>query len=383
MSQLNWKKVIGWGVSALVVIGVVGFNAYQTNKGDKNKLVMAMNIPLTGSGSAFMKGVSNAFKMGVRDELKRLNLPEDSIVFDIQDNKTVPQDAISIFNMQEMRGFDVYFVGLTNEIEAIASALNKTNKPNFYDVFGMATMKRGNNQTLRILCNMQMEKANLREFIEHKKAKNMVFFALDNTTYNEEWNYLVKPLCDEMGIECSAEFYNPRETEFRIIVYKLKQKNPDVIFAAGFGGAFYQSLMELYAQEMVHDNVIAPLNFLTFINEKNIDNRVKSAYYFMSNDYTIPGKVKQAGDFMARYEKEYGVKPIYNDAYAYDTGVLVARAFAKHGKHIRAENIIAETPYEGASGKVVMDPNTKDLVSKYSFARVNEKGVIEEVELKD
>ena len=29
---MNWKKVIGWAVAALVVIGVVGFNAWQNNK---------------------------------------------------------------------------------------------------------------------------------------------------------------------------------------------------------------------------------------------------------------------------------------------------------------------------------------------------------------
>ena len=29
MSKINWRKVIGWGVAALVVIGVVGTNMYN------------------------------------------------------------------------------------------------------------------------------------------------------------------------------------------------------------------------------------------------------------------------------------------------------------------------------------------------------------------
>ena len=35
MSKLNWKKVIGWGVATLVVVGVVGFNAWQNEKGSE------------------------------------------------------------------------------------------------------------------------------------------------------------------------------------------------------------------------------------------------------------------------------------------------------------------------------------------------------------
>ena len=31
-AKLNWKKVIGWGVVALVVIGVVGTNMYNQQK---------------------------------------------------------------------------------------------------------------------------------------------------------------------------------------------------------------------------------------------------------------------------------------------------------------------------------------------------------------
>lgn len=381
MKKTNWKKVIGWGVAALVIIGVVWHNAQTTNKNDEDKLVVAMNVPLTGGGASYKKGVPNAFKMGVRDELKRLNLPEDSVVFDIQDNTTTPQTALSVYHLQEMRGFDVYFIGMTNEIVAVSPLLNKTNKPNFYDMTGPETMKRGNNQTMRILCNMNMEINLLKDFLKKKKAKTLLFFAENNVAYHEQFNHLIQPMCQEMGITCSTDFYESKERDFHTIVYKLKQKKPDVIFAVGFSGSFFQSLMELYAQEMVNNNVLAPITFLPFINEKNIDNRVKSAFYFTADAFSIPGKSEKSEQFKKNYEKEFGVKPIYNDAYAYDTGVLVARAFAKHGKHITAEDIIAETPYEGASGKVVMDPRTRDLVSEFLLARVNDKGVIEEVKL--
>ena len=63
--------------------------------------------------------------------------------------------------------------------------------------------------------------------------------------------------------------------------------------------------------------------------------------------------------------------------------MLIARAFAKHGKRLTAEDIIAETPYDGASGKIVMDSKTKDLISEFLLVRANENGIIEEVKLEE
>ena len=379
MQKISWKKLIGWVVAILVLVGVIYHNARNPQEADKDRLVIAMNMPLSGVGGAYKGGVPKALKMGVADELKRLNLPLDSVVFDVQDNKTIPQEAISVYRMQEMRGFDVYYIGMTNEIVAVAPMLNQTHKLNFYDMTGAETMKRGNEQTMRILCNMNMEKSLLQQFIEKKKAKSLLYFAENHVVHHEQFNHLIQPMCKKMGINCFAEFYEPKERDFHTTVYKLKQKNPDVIFAISFTNP--QALMELYAQEMVHDNTITSVAFLPFINNPHIDNRVKSAFYFTADAFSIPGKSQKAEEFKEAFEQIYGTKPIFNDAYAYDTGVLIARAYAKHGKNITAQDIVAETPYDGASGKVVLDPVTRDLVSEFLLARVNDKGLIEEVKL--
>ena len=380
MQTQKWKKIIGWTVAALAIIMVIWHNAPKPNKDDENKLVVAMSIGLTGGGAAYKKGIPNAIKMGARDELNRLGLSQESIVFDIQDNQTSPQTALTIYRLHEMRGFDVYFIGMTNEVVAVAPFLNKQNKPNFYDMTGAETMKKGNDQTLRVLCNMGMELNLIKKFLKKKKAKSLIFFVENNVVYHEQFNHQIRPLCQEMGVECSLEVFEPKERDFHTIVYKLKQKNPDVIFVGTFTNPF--ALRELYVQGLVHDNVLANAAFIGFLNNENIDNRVKAAFYFMADAFSIPGKSEKSEQFKKAYEKEFGTKPIYNDAYAYDTGVLLARAFAKHGKHLKAEDIVAETPYEGASGMVILDPKTRDLISDYLFARVNDQGVVEEVKLK-
>ena len=44
MSKINWKKVIGWGVAALVVIGVVGTNMHNQQTDNKNKILLLKHL---------------------------------------------------------------------------------------------------------------------------------------------------------------------------------------------------------------------------------------------------------------------------------------------------------------------------------------------------
>ena len=74
MSQVNWKKVIGWGVAALVVIGVVGNNIYQhrEQKGDKPVIKIGAILPLTGVFAQGGQTYKNLY------ELKVSELPKDT-----------------------------------------------------------------------------------------------------------------------------------------------------------------------------------------------------------------------------------------------------------------------------------------------------------------
>ncbi|MBE6446547.1 MAG: amino acid ABC transporter substrate-binding protein [Alphaproteobacteria bacterium] len=58
MSKLNWKKVIGWAVAALVVIGVVGTNMYnQQQNSDNSKRIVYAVLPLSGQFASYGKDV--------------------------------------------------------------------------------------------------------------------------------------------------------------------------------------------------------------------------------------------------------------------------------------------------------------------------------------
>ena len=77
--------------------------------------------------------------------------------------------------------------------------------------------------------------------------------------------------------------------------------------------------------------------------------------------------------FVQNYRENYGDEPTYMAAYGYDTGRLIVKAWAKSGK-VTPETIIAQTPYDGVTGHLVMDPETRDLISTQVLGTLDENG---------
>ena len=93
MAKINWKKVIGWGVAALVVIGVVFYNSQNQKESQNDKTVLVI-LPMTGNaavwGEHFSKGV---------DYFKAQN-PNANINVKILDSQSNPMQTISALQQQ-------------------------------------------------------------------------------------------------------------------------------------------------------------------------------------------------------------------------------------------------------------------------------------------
>ena len=82
MKKINWKSIVGWGIAALVAIGIIGINIHSTQKAHEGKFVVAVNVPLSGPFAQAFKSGFFAFKSGIEDELKAQGIPLDSVYID-------------------------------------------------------------------------------------------------------------------------------------------------------------------------------------------------------------------------------------------------------------------------------------------------------------
>ena len=105
MSKLNWKKVIGWGMAALVVICVVGTNMYQHREQKSGKPVVKIGaiLPLTGAMGFVGQTYKDLYEMRLSE------IPENSkfkyqLIFeddqlDAQKSLTAGQKLLSLDNV--------------------------------------------------------------------------------------------------------------------------------------------------------------------------------------------------------------------------------------------------------------------------------------------
>lgn len=368
------------GLLVIVCLFAVGYNAYHDQKNREEKFVVAVNIPLSGSFSRAFKGGFVAFKSGIEDELKAQGISLDKVYIDEGDNKLNSTEAITIFNKQEVSGFDAYYVAEAGTFNAVLPKLKQSGKPVFFISASERLFKEGAPNTIRLFPHLSMESPVYNRFIQHRKAKDVMFIGSNVIVADEEYNNFIKPYCEQNELNCYAEMFSPAEKDFRTIALKVKDKSPDVVFIYASPDALYQLASEFKSYHIDLNKVLMTPVFLEVALNDEFSVEVKKDILFVNFDFYSTKAMSESGfleqDWVKSYMKEFGSLPMI---YYYESGRLLARGFVKYGKNVTAENIMELTPYQSVIGEVVMDKRKKELISTYSLSKVNDKGEIEEV----
>lgn len=384
MKKINWKSIIGWVIGLIVLISIIGVNVHNNQKAHGEKFVVAVNIPLSGPFAQAFKGGFFAFKAGIEDELKAQGIPLDSIYIDEGDNKLNTTEAITIFNRQEIFGFNAYYVSEAGTFNAILPKLKKAGKPVFFISASEKLLKNGTPNTIRLFPHLSMESPVYNQFIQQKKAKDVMFVGSDVMVADEEYNDFIKPYCQKNELNCYSEFFNPAEKNLRTIVLKVKDKNPDVILTYGSPETLYQLAKEFKSYDIDLNKVLMTPVFLEVALNDEFSTDIKKDVLFVNFDFYNTKAMAENGflkqNWVKNFVKEFGKLPMI---YYYETGRLLARGFAKYGKDLTAENIMDLIPYQSVVGEIAMDKKNKELISRYGLSKVNDNGEIEEVKWED
>ncbi len=364
MKKLNWKSIIGWGVAIVFVGCILYFNQPEQKK--EGELIVAANLPLTGPVAVIGEPYAKGIEMGVKDELKAQNLPENSVRLLMGDNQGQAMVAATLFRQQELNDYDVYIAGATDPVYAIMNEV-KPDKPLFTlaldeDITG----KRPNN--IRILINSALSRNKVYEFIKTKNPKKVAIVA-GCTSCQKFANTVVIPYLKEHNIDYYVESFEFGYKEFRTTALKIKQYNPDIILAKAYPAELLRTITTLKEYGLINnDNTWTSIDFIDFF-DMGEDMKKMNNVIFDATEYNLSSNVA----FEKEYQERYNKKPNFWAAYGYDTGRLIVKAWVKSGK-VTPETIIAQTPYDGVTGHLVMDPKTRDLISTQILGTLDENG---------
>ena len=362
MKKTNWKSIIGWGIAAVFVGCILYFNQPEQKK--DRELIVAINLPLTGPVAVIGEPYAKGIEMGIKDELKALSLPENSVRFLMGDNQGQAMIAATLFRQQELNDYDVYIAGATDPVYAIMNEV-KPDKP----LFTLAldediTRKRPNN--IRILINSALSRNKVYEFIKAKNPKKVAIIA-GCPSCQKFANTVIIPYLKENNIDYFVESFEFGYKEFRTTALKVKQYNPDIILAKAYPAELLRTITTLKEYNLIHnDNTWTSIDFIDFF-DMGEDMKKMTNIIFDATEYNISSNET----FEQKYQEKYNKKPNFWAAYGYDTGHLIVKAWIQSGK-VTPETIISQTPYDGVTGHLVMDPNTRDLISTQILGTLDE-----------
>ncbi|MEM4203609.1 MAG: ABC transporter substrate-binding protein [Candidatus Methanomethylicaceae archaeon] len=367
-------SIISIGVSVLVM-----FEPYEQNRSSVT-VNMAFNIPLTGSFGIYGQTIRDGALMAA-DDLKTRQSPV-KFVLDIQDNLGEPKTALSIFQRQNLKRWDIYVSGVKPQTMAIFDRVVAEKRPYFVWIFDAFTVERYPN-VFRTWVNYKYEPQKYFQYIKHKKAKRVSIAIVNMPHTIEEFQKIVIPTLRKQGVQVFYEVYEWDTRQYRDIILKLKSKNPDVYILNGFQENLVGLVRALRTYNLVKDgNVIGSYDLLDAAQV--LDANELEGLRVVAPEFNIVENPNRT-QWRKRFRQRYGREPLYTDAYSYDMMMIIEDAAKRLRSPLSKDDWIRslrETNISGVTGRLRFDKGG-DLVLSLRIGRyTNGKLTLDESEQK-
>ena len=348
----NSKLIIGV-VAVLCAALIIGLLLYNNKKpSNELKYTIACNVPMTGDLSFYGEYISKGVFMAM-DELKdSLTANQMTIEYNFQDNVGTAKDAVSAFNRQKIKGFDVYVSGVTNQTMAILDLVKATDKPHFIYSFDPFLIESGDN-LYRPYLDMEYEGTCMIKYMQKVQPKSVAFVYQNITSTQTQMGQFLKPFAEKNGINVVLdECYDVSVTDFKNIVSKVKQANPDLIIIYGFQNQLGEIIKGFNLNGIKKEgNIVCSFDFLdvqTVLEPELLDGIVTNV-----PQYVIDNAEKIA-QWKTSFKNKYNREPLFTDAYAYDMAYAIyyAEKMKNNNPSLSFEDCMQRVEFDGITGHV-------------------------------
>ncbi len=262
MSKLNWKSIVGWGIAALVVAGIIGTNMYQEKENNPNsKKVVYAFYPLTGTVANLGKEAQKYTQIW-----EKLH-PEAPFRIEYIDSESKPDRAVSALNQILLKEKDPIVISLFSFIgKATIPIIEKTDG----FIFAPATiisMGEGVTHYQRIGSSVSDAITPLVNYVKTNQKVGIINLDDEYGTLNA--NYFKDEILKKGAHLTIQETLRFRDLDVRIPVYKVLESKPDVVYVTGTASMAYSNIFkELSVQEF--KGIVLADN--AFQNKSNLDN---------------------------------------------------------------------------------------------------------------
>lgn len=258
MRRTFWRVlVVSLMVVALLLSGCG--NGRQANPAATVKI--GVIVPLTGNAGVLGDYTLKGVQLAVDEQNAKGGLLGKQIELDIQDSKGDPKEGVSVVkNMlaKEQKPFLIYSI-----VSGVTLALKpETEKNNIILMSAVGTDKflENSRYTIRNYVSATTIGQNLAPYLtDTLKVRNLVIF-YSNNEYGSSVKDAVKRLCEERGLQVSAEPYDENSLDYKSLIAAKVGRETEAVYVIGIGkglGTMFKQVRESgYAGKIVGDQLM-------------------------------------------------------------------------------------------------------------------------------
>lgn len=314
------KILIGIIILALIVLGFSIFNNPTGNvvKEDKPVIKIGAPLPLTGESSILGEGCRNSILLA-KDELKDTKYNYDVVFEDIKnfdsgETTSAIQKLINVDNVDAV-------ITETSGPGNIVSPLTQQNKILHIGIASDANIAKGEYNFIDWTSPKEENRAFIQE-LKNRGIKKIAIIALNQQG--------IVAIIDDMksklqgtGIEITYdELFNPGQKDFRTILLKARESNPDIYFMQSLSPELELSVKQ--AQELGINN-ITTIEAFEFSSQPELFN----GYWYVS-------AAEPNQEFNNKYQQKYNKMPPLASPNCYDAFNLIVKSYEDAGKNLGA-----------------------------------------------
>lgn len=155
------------------------------------------------------------------------------------------------------------------------------------------------------------------------------------------------------GEVVSSESYRIGDINIKLVVSKIKDKEPDVIVLFGYGSA-YPAILKAIKELKWPVKILSNYSFI------NPPVQRLSSDFLEGVVFTVPAfNIDTKGSYAKTYEKEYGTAPDHSSVFFYDALKILVGCINSAGDDVEKVRkcLLTVKGYKGGSGTITVKPN--------------------------
>ncbi len=346
------NKRVRSGIFVLALVVIIILIAVFYNPQPTETIKIGVLVPLTGSASSVGEDVMNSISLASED------LKNKNIQLIVQDSKCKPADGVTAYNKLVDVDNVVAVIGVTcsGVAKAIGPLANEKEVPTILSVASSYMPENKSAWVFKFWPSNKERAAFEANFIMENLDPEKIAVIYENSAFGTGlYEEFEKKFIELGGNIAISEAYDPKTTDFRTSLTKIKAENPDIIFAISYEPSAINILKQ--AKELGINKQFVGISSL--ISQSFLDS-IGEIGEGLIIDFPIT-KSESTGGFEERFLEKYNDNIIHPGGYfAYDSLIILEDVLDETSDRGEIKDKLYLVSIIGVSGLIEFDEYGKN-----------------------